>query len=152
MMNAQSMTVVMAAAVAVMGGCISVKTESEVKPIHITMDINLKVDKEIDKTFEGESMSKPKGDFTKVKALLDRKVAGINRLSLLEARKGATDDEKIAIAEFNALKKKRLQGIAAESGVALEAVQKRSAARLREKLPEGCGVWVESDGGVWSQR
>ncbi len=37
-------------------GCFSVKTEHEikpieVKPIHITMDINLKVDRELDKFF-----------------------------------------------------------------------------------------------------
>ena len=30
------------------GGCISVKTEHEIKPIQITMDINLKVQKEIE--------------------------------------------------------------------------------------------------------
>ena len=29
-------------------GCLSMKTEHEVKPIHITMDINLKVDRQID--------------------------------------------------------------------------------------------------------
>lgn len=35
------------------GGCISVKTEHEVKPIHITMDVNLnvKVDKALDDFF-----------------------------------------------------------------------------------------------------
>lgn len=32
-------------------GCLSVKTEHEVKPIHITMDINLKIDKELDNFF-----------------------------------------------------------------------------------------------------
>lgn len=34
-------------------GCFSVKTESEIKPIHITMDINLKmqVDKSLDSFF-----------------------------------------------------------------------------------------------------
>ena len=32
-------------------GCFSVKTEHEVKPIHITMDINLKVDRELDQFF-----------------------------------------------------------------------------------------------------
>ena len=33
------------------GGCLSVKTEHEIKPIHITMDVNLKVDHELDKFF-----------------------------------------------------------------------------------------------------
>ncbi len=30
------------------GGCLSVKTEHEIKPIHITMDVNLKVQKELE--------------------------------------------------------------------------------------------------------
>lgn len=30
------------------GGCLWVKTEHEVKPIHITMDVNLKVQKELE--------------------------------------------------------------------------------------------------------
>ena len=59
-------------------GCFTVKTESEIKPIHITMDVNLKVDKELDKAFANEDMKKPQGDFKEIKALLDRKVAGIN--------------------------------------------------------------------------
>ena len=29
-------------------GCLSMKTEHEIKPIHITMDINLKVDRQLD--------------------------------------------------------------------------------------------------------
>ena len=50
-------------------GCFTVKTESEIKPIHITMDVNLKVDKELDKAFADENMAKPKGDFAEVKRL-----------------------------------------------------------------------------------
>ncbi len=34
-----------------LSGCLSVKTEHEIKPIHITMDINLKVDRELDNFF-----------------------------------------------------------------------------------------------------
>lgn len=29
-------------------GCLSIKTEHEIKPIHITMDVNLKVQKELE--------------------------------------------------------------------------------------------------------
>jgi hypothetical protein len=36
---------------ALLSGCFSVKTEHEIKPIHITMDVNLKVDRELDKFF-----------------------------------------------------------------------------------------------------
>ena len=133
-------------------GCFTVKTESEIKPIHITMDVNLKVDKELDKAFVNEDMKKPQGDFKEIKALLDRKVAGINSKALLEARDGATDDDKILVAEANAKKLKRFNQIAKDSGVALESVQKRSAKKLAEKIPAGSGVWLQSDDGTWSQK
>ena len=133
-------------------GCFTVKTESEIKPIHITMDVNLKVDKELDKAFADENMAKPKGDFAEVKALLDRKAAGINSKAMLEARDGATDDDKILIAEANAKKLKRFNQIAKDSGVALESVQKRSAKKLAEKIPAGSGVWLQSENGTWSQK
>ena len=32
----------------VVSGCLSIKTEHEIKPIHITMDVNLKVQKELE--------------------------------------------------------------------------------------------------------
>ena len=133
-------------------GCFTVKTESEIKPIHITMDVNLKVDKELDKAFANEDMKKPQGDFKEIKALLDRKVAGINSQALLEARAGATDDDRILIAESNAKRLKRFNQIAKDSGVSLDAVQKRSAKKLAEKIPAGSGVWLQSEDGSWSQR
>ena len=133
-------------------GCFTVKTESEIKPIHITMDVNLKVDKELDKAFANEDMKKPQGDFKEIKALLDRKVAGITNKAMLEARDGATDDDKILIAEANAKKLKRFNQIAKDSGVALEAVQKRSAKKLAEKIPAGSGIWLQTEDGSWSQK
>ena len=33
------------------GGCFSVKTESEIKPIHITLDVNVHVQKDLDNFF-----------------------------------------------------------------------------------------------------
>ena len=133
-------------------GCFTVKTESEIKPIHITMDVNLKVDKELDKAFADENMKKPQGDFREIKDLLDRKVAGFTNKAMLEAREGATDDDKILIAESNAKKLKRFNLIAKDSGVALEAVQKRSAKKLTEKIPAGSGVWLQSEDGTWFQK
>ena len=133
-------------------GCFTVKTESEIKPIHITMDVNLKVDKELDKAFANEDMKKPQGDFKEIKALLDRKVAGINSKALLEARDGATDDDKILIAEANAKKLKRFNEIAKSSGVALEAVQKRSAKKIADKIPAGSGIWIQAEDGSWNQK
>ena len=133
-------------------GCFTVKTESEIKPIHITMDVNLKVDKELDRAFADENMAKPKGDFREIKALLDRKAAGVTSKAMLEPREGATDDDRILIAESNAKKLKRFNEIAKSSGVTLEAVQKRSAKKLSEKIPAGSGVWLQAEDGTWSQR
>ena len=133
-------------------GCFTVKTESEIKPIHITMDVNLKVDKELDKAFADENMAKPQGDFKEIKALLDRKVAGLTNKAMLEARAGATDDDRILIAESNARKLKRFNQIASDSGVSLEAVQRRSAKKLAEKIPAGSGVWLQSEDGTWFQK
>ena len=133
-------------------GCISVKTESEIKPIHITMDVNLKVDKELDKAFADENQAKPKGNFKEVKDMLDRKVAGITAAGLFEARPTATDDDKILIAEENAKRMKRFSAIAKDSGVTVDAVQKRSAKRFVEKLPAGSGVWYQDNAGNWLQK
>ena len=145
-------TLLVSAALISASGCFTVKTESEIKPIHITMDINLKVDKELDRQFSDENVQKPKGDFVLVKEMLDRKVAGVTSKAMLEAREGATDDDKILIAESNARKLKRFNEIAKSSGVALEAVQKRSAKKLADKIPAGSGVWLQAEDGTWSQR
>ena len=150
-MNIRTSLLVSAAFLSV-AGCFTVKTESEIKPIHITMDINLKVDKELDKAFADENMKKPKGNFTEVKALLDRKVAGVTNKAMLEARDGATDDDKITIAESNARKLKRFNEIAKSSGIALETVQKRSAKKFAEKIPAGSGVWLQAEDGSWNQK
>ena len=133
-------------------GCFSVKTESEIKPIHITMDINLKVDKELDRAFADENQAKPKGPFKEVKAALDRQVAGLAANGLLVARRGATDDDKIVIAEANVRRQKRIEEIAKSSGLSLEAVQKRHARRMRERLAPGSGVWYQDDAGTWRQK
>ena len=150
-MNIRTTALVSATLLSVFG-CISVKTESEIKPIHITMDVNLKVDKEIDKAFADENVQKPSTNFKPVKDMLDRKVAGINNKAMLEGRSGATDDDKITIAETNAKKLARMNQIAKDSGVALDAVQKRSAKRFIEKIPAGSGVWYQDEAGKWQQK
>lgn len=133
-----------------MAGCIQVKTESEIKPIHITMDVNLKVDKDLDKAFADESQQKPRGNFKAVKDMTDRKVAGMTNRAMLEAREGATDDDRILIAEENATRLKRFSAIAKENNTALEAVQKRYAARMRSKIAPG--TWYQDESGKWLQK
>ena len=139
-----------AAAISLAGGCIQVKTESEIKPIHITMDINLKVDKDLDKAFADEDQQKPKGDFKAVKAMIERQTAGMTNRAMLEERAGATDDDRILIAEENAKRMKRFSEIAKSNGTTLEAVQQRYAAKMRDKVP--AGTWYQDDAGKLSQK
>jgi hypothetical protein len=138
-----------AAAACIAGGCIQVKTESEIKPIHITMDVNLKVDKDLDKAFADENNEKPKGNFKAVKAMVDRQAAGITNRAMLEERNGATDDDRLLIAEENARRMKRFGEVAKSNGTTIEVAQKRYAAKLREKL--SAGAWFQDDSGKWSQ-
>ena len=144
------LTLLVSAALLSAVGCISVKTENEIKPIHITMDVNLKVDKELDKTFAAEDQQQAKGDYAAVKSLLDRKVAGYTNTAMLEAREGATDDDKITIVEENAKRLKRFREVAQKSGTSIETVQKRRVVKLREK--SAAGTWLQSDDGTWKQK
>jgi len=34
-----------------LGGCVSVKTQHKIEPIHITMDVNLRLEQELEETF-----------------------------------------------------------------------------------------------------
>ena len=138
------------AALCIAGGCIQVKTESEIKPIHITMDVNLKVDKDLDKAFADENQQKPKGDFKAIKEMVDRQAAGITNRAMLEERTGATDDDRILIAEENAKRMKRLRDVAKDNGTTIEAVQKRYTAKMREKI--SAGAWYQDDAGKWQQK
>ncbi len=148
----KTLNMAMAIAVVCTAGCIQVKTESEIKPIHITMDVNLKVDKELDKAFADENQQKPKGDFAAVKAMIDRQAAGITNRAMLEARDKATDADHLLIAESNARRLKRFSDVAKTNGVSLESVQKRHAAKMRERLVAGSGVWYQDDEGKWLQK
>ena len=149
-MNTKTTTFAIIAATLCAAGCLNVKTESEIKPIHITMDVNLKVDKDLDKAFSDENQQKPKGDYKAVKEMVDRKAAGFTNRAMLEERTGATDDDRILIAEENAKRMKRFSEIAKSNGTTLETVQKRYAAKIREKIP--AGSWYQDDAGKWQQK
>jgi len=148
-------TIAAVAAAAGLAGCIQLKTESEIKPIHITMDVNLKVDKGLDSAFaeerKGASVQRG-GEYSKIRALLDRKVAGFTNLAMLEARAGATEEDRILLAESNIRRRRRFEEVAKESGASLETVQRRHMSKLRTSIPAGSGVWMQADDGSWLQR
>jgi hypothetical protein len=114
------------------------------------MDVNLKVDKDLDKAFADEDQQKPKGDFKAVKEMVDRQAAGITNRAMLEERTGATDDDRILIAEENAKRMKRFRDVAKDNGTTIEAVQKRYTAKMREKI--SAGAWYQDDAGKWQQK
>ena len=143
-------------------GCIHVKTENEIKPIHITMDVNLKVDNALNEAFKDENFAakpqssgdakQPPKEFVAMKAMLDRGAAGISSNGLLVARDGATDDDKLLIFDSNERYNRRLADVAQQSGVSLETVQKRRAAQFVERIPAGSGVWYQDESGSWKQK
>ena len=140
----------------VSGGCFHVKTESEIKPIHITMDINLKVDKELDKAFADENTRNKQppanSQFAEVKAAMERGAVGVTNLALLTPREGASGDDKILVAESNARRMKRFEEVAKNSGVGVEAVQKRQYRKMMEAIPAGSGVWYQNEDGSWAKK
>ena len=151
-MNTKAAVISAAAVAAIACGCIQLKTESEIKPIHITMDVNLKVDKELDRAFADESQKKPRGDFARLKTILDRKAAGISNIGMIEPREGASDDDRIFIAESNSRRLKRFEEVSRASGVKLETVQRRKAQKMRDDVPVRSGIWVQAEDGSWSQK
>lgn len=138
---------------ALCAGCLSVKTESEIKPIHITMDVNLKVDKALDQAFREDNAAAKEnagGTFKAVRDAMDRRAAGVTNRALLEARDGATDDDRVLVAKENARRLELYSDIAKKNGVAIETVQKRRAAKIRDMVP--AGVWIQDESGAWAQK
>ena len=120
----------MALSAIALAGCLSVKTEHEVKPIEINMNINLKLDKQLEELVAKEE--KPS-----VKTLLDRGVVGIDAKSMLVPRGNLTTEELELVGESNARRKERLQNLVKESGgsydeVAAAAAKKEKADRLKK--------------------
>ncbi len=131
-------------------GCIKVRTKSEIKPIHITMDVNLRVDKELDNAFADENQQKPEGNVKAMKDMMGRQAAGFTNKAMLEERPSATDEDRLLIAEENAKRLRRFNDIAKSNGTTLESVQRRYAGRMREKVP--AGTWYQDDAGKWMQK
>lgn len=147
-MKIEAMAAIVAAAA--LAGCINVKTESEIKPIHITMDVNLKVDKELDKAFAEDDRAKGRENFRAVKEMTARGAAGMTAKAYLAEREGASDADRLLIAEENARRMKKFSEIAKSNGISMEAVEKRYAERMRGKIP--AGTWYETDSGEWLRK
>jgi len=71
---------------------------------------------------------------------------------MIEPREGATDDDRIFLAESNARRRRRYEEVASTSGVSLETVQRRKASKMIANVPAGSGVWCQADDGTWAQK
>lgn len=126
-------------------GCLSVKTEHEVKPIEINMNINLKMDKQLEEMIAKEE--KPS-----IKALLDRGVVGIDNKSMLIPRGALTSAELEHVTESNSRRKERLEAVAKENGGTYDEAAAAAAAKMVERLPSGKGIWYQKPDGDWVQK
>jgi uncharacterized protein YdbL (DUF1318 family) len=126
-------------------GCLSVKTEHEVKPIEINMNINLKLDKQLEEMVAAEE--KPS-----VRTLLDRGAVGIDNKAMLVPRGALTSAEFEHVTEANAKFKERLTTMATENGSPYDEVAAAAAAKFVERLPAGKGIWYQTPAGEWVQK
>lgn len=125
-------------------GCLSVKTEHEVKPIEINMNINLKMDKQIEEMVAAEKPS--------IKELLDKGAIGIDNKAMLVPRGALTSAEFEHVTESNTKRKERIANVAKESGETYDAAAAATAAKFVERLPEGKGIWYQTAEGDWTQK
>lgn len=136
-------------AAALAAGCLAIKTEHEVKPIQITMDVNLKVDKALEQEMENEQR-KPDKAFEAVRKLSLAGKVGIDERGYLVVRETLGDEETDAVEDANAARRVRMAEIAAETGASRKDVELKRAEMIRERLP--AGVWYKDADGVWKTK
>ena len=139
-----------AAAVAVQTGCLSVKTEHEVKPIQITMDVNLKLDKALEQELENEKKS-PTKTFEQIKALYKRGVVGMDNRGYTVIRGDVSDDERDIVEDMNAKRRVKIGELAESSGKKRAEVEKAYAEKVRDNYL-AAGEWYQDDAGTWLQK
>lgn len=126
-------------------GCLSVKTEHEVKPIEINMNINLKMDKQIE---EAVSKEQP----IDIRNLLDRGVIGIDKNSMFAPRGALTAEEVEYLGKLNSKHKGVLEKIATENGKSYEEVSVQAAKKFIERLPSGKNIQYQTSDGTWTSK
>ncbi|MBQ7721280.1 MAG: DUF1318 domain-containing protein [Kiritimatiellae bacterium] len=126
-------------------GCLTVKTEHEVKPIHITMDINLKVDQQIESAMNDNS--KPD-----MKRLVENGAVGLDKDGLFAPAPGGSLSaaELEYVVKANGEHKTRMAKIAEENGITAADVAARGRTMFIERAK--AGVWYQDDAGKWLQK
>jgi len=156
-----------AAAATLFSGCTpTIKTENEItiKPIQITLDVNLKVDQELNKAFNADNGVKADPNSTDVRerrrarreqlvAWKDAKIIGENNKGLLEARTAdgvLPPAVKPVVDAENADRGTVFGLIAKKENITVEAVAQRMAGRMADRAP--VGSWVQNSEGNWLQK
>ena len=139
----------LAALAALCAGCLAIKTEHEVKPIKISMDVNLKVDKALDSAIESDQR-KPPAHFEEIRAMVESGKAGFDRNGTLAPRLALTPEESDILEEAAAARTTRLSEIAKETGTTLSAVRKSHAEKMFARMKPG--TWYQDETGAWTQK
>ena len=130
-------------------GCLAIKTEHEVKPIKIEMDVNLKVDKALDSAIESDQ-KKPPAHFAEIKKMLEEGKVGFGRNGSLAPRLDLTAEESDILEEATAARTTRLSEIAKETGSSLSEVRKSHGEKMLSRMP--AGTWFQDESGAWQQK
>ena len=109
-------------------GCFSVKTEHEIKPIHITMDINLKVKQDVE-NYLNDAKSRSRARRSQIEALVDGGKAVELETGFLELTDASSAADAQLVKDENADRRQGFEAIAKERGKTPEEVG-RTAAKI----------------------
>ncbi len=166
----QASTLLVFGAALAAAGCIKTQSEVEVKPIEIkpvqiTIDLNVKIDRELDAALAAKpattgAKTEKERLFNSIRerreALTEYRAKGVfgeNNLGLLELRvppAETTAEAVLLMAAENSDRTRLYAVIAEEQKTTPDFVAARRAARSVEKAAPG--TWVQSREGVWSKK
>ena len=130
-------------------GCLAIKTEHEVKPIQITMDVNLKVDKALEEAIENEQRQKP-AYFDDIKRMCEAGKIGYDRNGTLVPRLELAAAESDILEEAGAAWTTKLAEIAKKEGKSISDVRRGFAEKVFARMP--AGAWYQDESGAWVQK
>ncbi len=149
----KNLALLFASACAVLSGTGCIRTTHEIKPIHITMDVNLKVDEDLDKAFGKnggadayERREAFKAREAKISELKSRGIVGEKpdgTIGFVVKDVPAGDAE--LVAEENAARRRIYALVASKRSMSAEQVGERHAERIKERAQEG-ELFMDSDG------
>lgn len=153
-----------ASAAALLAGCTpTIKTQNEVtvKPIQITLDVNLKVDEELNRELADDNAKAPAGSERELRRarrnqITAWKIAGLlgedNRGLLAAPTSSAELQEAVrnAMEAENADRQAIFRRIAEKQNITPESVGRRMAERMADRAVDG--TWIQTRTGEWMRK